>query len=365
VMVEPRQEPSKESGRYSTIGLAIAATLPVFCLLGHNLRLYNASMPARTVDQPDGFSPVELERLRVEHYNAMVVTQQEVHSDLRILRIVPDVGVPTFRAGQYMGLGLGNWERRVAEVDAEVLDELHRSRLSKRAYSVSCSILDDAGRVRRPDEFAYLEFYVALVRHAARRPPALTPRLFALKPGSRLFVESHAAGHYTLAPVKPDDDVFFFATGTGEAPHNAMIAELLTTGHRGRIVSAICVRRKIDAAYHTVHEDLVRRFTNYRYLVLTTREPENVDPAHPQYVGKQYFQDFVQSGRLESETQVLLNPQRVHVFLCGNPEMIGLNHHGESPLTPAPGSMLEVLVRRGFVPDQPHYPGNLHFERYW
>jgi ferredoxin--NADP+ reductase len=184
-------------------------------------------------------------------------------------------------------------------------------------------------------------------------------------PGSRLFVELHAAGHYTLATVKPDDDVFFFATGTGEAPHNAMIAELLSAGHRGRIVSAVCVRQKIDAAYRTIHDELVRRFPNYRYLVLTTREPVNLDPAHPHFVGKQYLQDTIRSGRLEIDTQVPLDPRRGQVFLCGSPAMIGIGQHHRSPHWPEPGSMLELLASQSFRPDEPQRPGNVHFERYW
>jgi ferredoxin--NADP+ reductase len=316
-------------------------------------------------DRPDRLPADAIERLRAEHYNATLQSLVELHSDLRIVRIVPDGGVIPFLPGQYLTLGLGNWEPRVADVDPEDLDELHRQRLSKRAYSVSCSILDDVGNLRRPSEFAYLEFYVALVRHAPKRPPALSPRLFALAPGTRLFVEPLAAGHYTLATVKPDDDVFFFATGTGEAPHNAMIAELLSAGHRGRIVSAVCVRQTIDAGYRAVHEELVRRFANYRYLVLTTREPENLDPAHPQYVGKQYLQDALRSGRLESETRVPLDPCRGQVFLCGSPAMIGIGQNHRSPQSPEPGSMLELLARRGFRADEPQRPGNVHFERYW
>ena len=316
-------------------------------------------------DRPDGLPADAIERLRAEHYNAAVQSLVELHRDLRIVRIVPDAGVVPFLPGQYVSVGLGNWEPRVAGVDPEDLDELHRQRLSKRAFSVSCSILDDAGTLRRPAEFPYLEFYAALVRHAPQRPPALSPRLFALVPGSRLFVEPHAAGDYTLVPVQPDDDVFFFATGTGEAPHNAMIAELLVAGHRGRIVSAICVRQKIDAGYRAVHEELMRRFPNYRYLVLTTREPENLDPAHPYYVGKQYLQDAIRTGRLERESQVPLDPHRGQVFLCGSPAMIGIGQHHTSPHSPEPGSMLELLASRGFQPDEPHRPGNVHFERYW
>lgn len=303
-------------------------------------------------------------RLRGEHYNAEVLGIVEVHADLRIIRIVPDAGPVAFLPGQYLSLALGNWEPRVAGVDEEHLDALYQQRLCKRAYSISCSVLDEAGVLRRPVEFPYLEFYVALMRHAVKRPPALTPRLFALQPGDRLFADPRAAGQFTLGSVEPESDLFFFATGTGEAPHNAMVAELLASGHRGRIVSAVSVRRAADAAYRAVHEELVRRHRNYRYLVITTREPENVDPSHPNHVGKQYLQDLVRSGRLERDAQVSLDPRQSHVFLCGSPDMIGVGHGG-APASPVAGSMLDLLTVRGFVPDAPHALGNVHFERYW
>jgi ferredoxin--NADP+ reductase len=322
-------------------------------------------MTATALPRADEPLPAEqVAALRARHYSATLASITQVHSDLAILRVVPDGGLMPFVAGQYVSLGLGNWEPRVAGVDPESLDAAQRQRLSKRAYSISCSLVDDAGTVRRVQDFPYLEFYVALVRHAARRPPALTPRLFALAPGSRLLVEPRAIGHYTLAGVPDEADIVFFATGTGEAPHNAMIAELLASGHRGRIASAVCVRERRDAAYEPVHRELARRYENYHYLVLTTREPENLYRTHPHYVGKQYLQDMVRSGQFERETQIPLDPAQVHVFLCGSPAMIGLGPQA-SPTAPLAGSMLELLQSSGFVPVSPGGPGNLHFERYW
>ena len=290
----------------------------------------------------------------------------EVHSDLRIIRVTPDAGVPSFEAGQFLTLGLGHWEPPVVGTDEEHLGEGQMERLVKRAYSISCSVLNGQGQLQRAQDCTYLEFYVALIRHGEKRPPALTPRLFALAPGARLFVSPHAAGHYTLTGIQPKDDLFFFATGTGEAPHNAMIAELLSGGHRGRIVSAVSVRLRRDAAYRAAHEELMRRFANYRYHVCTTREPENVDPSRPDYVGKRYLQDLVRSGELERVAGAQLHPAHAHVFLCGNPTMIGAarSHDSAAPIA-VPGSMLDLLLQRGFQIDEPKRPGNVHFERYW
>jgi ferredoxin/flavodoxin---NADP+ reductase len=146
-----------------------------------------------------------------------------------------------------------------------------------------------------------------------------------------------------------------------------MIAELLRRGHCGRILSAVCVRHRADLGYLDVHRELERRYPQYRYLRLTTREPENLDPSRPDYVGKQYLQDLLPSGQLEEVLGGLLDPHRTHVWLCGNPDMIGLPppaRPGEHPL-PVPGGMVDLLTSRGFRLDRPEARGNIHFEKYW
>ncbi|MEQ8787805.1 MAG: ferredoxin--NADP reductase [Pirellulaceae bacterium] len=309
----------------------------------------------------------QMERLRAAHYNATLIEVVEVHADLRILRVRPDGGMPTFRAGQFVSVGLGYWEPRVEGAQAEQLSEEQLFKVPRRAYSISCTMLDKSGVVVAPSCWPYLEFYVALVRQAARHAPVMSPRLFALRPGGRLFVETKAVGTFTLERVSPTDDVVLLATGTGEAPHNAMTAELLAANHRGAIVSVACVRRRRDLAYLPTHRKLEKMFENYHYQALTTREPENLDPDAPGYVGKQYLQDYVASGGLQRDTGLELQPDRSHAFLCGNPAMIGLpqKQPGSNVRRPAPGGMIDVLTRRGFRADLPQEPGNLHFERYW
>jgi ferredoxin--NADP+ reductase len=290
-----------------------------------------------------------------------------VHSELLILRVRPDGGRIEYAPGHYAVLGLGNWEPRVPGTQEEHLEPADVAKVVKRAYSICSPILDDAGRLVRPGEEDALEFYITLVRQATGRPPALTPRLFALANGSRLLIGKNVHGHYSLAGVKADDNVIFAATGTGEAPHNAMTAELLARGHRGRIVSVVCVRWRHDLAYLPVHRRLEQLYPPYRYVGLTTREPENLSPALPGYVGKRYVQDYFESGDIERETGIRLVPAHTHVYLCGNPQMIGVPHHTHDPgrRYPREKGMVEVLEGRGFHVDRPHEPGNIHFEKYW
>ena len=255
---------------------------------------------------------------------------------------------------------------RISDVQPEELDEAQQRKMVRRAYSFSSPILDEQGELVRPDTAGFVEFYIVLIRQGEERPPGLTPRLFALSRGDRLHLGKKVTGHYTLDPVGPNSNVLFVATGTGEAPHNAMLAELLANEHRGRIVTVTCVRKRHDLGYLGVYRELERRYENFRYLPLTTREPENLDPTLPNYRPKQHLQDYFASGNFEAEAQLALDPASCSVFLCGNPAMIGAPARGpRGAALPSPRGMVHLLEQRGFIIDQPGLPGNIHFEKYW
>jgi len=301
---------------------------------------------------------------RRKSYNATVVWLRRPHPDLMILRVRPDFPRPPHKPGQYSTLGLGYWEPRFPGCQEETLLLGDEAKLTRRAYSISCSVLGDTGQLEDIERTDWLEFYIVLVRDSEKdRAPALTPRLFMLREGDRLFVGEKITGHYTLDPVKPGDTVLFLATGTGEAPHNYMLWELLRRNHAGRIVSACCVRYRRDLAYLAIHQELMRRHPNYTFLDLTTREADTVQQ-------KVYIQDLITSGQLEERLGQPLDPARTHVYLCGNPKMIGVptkDRDSGQRIFPRPTGVIEILEYRGFQADQPQIKmkGNVHFEEYW
>ncbi len=300
----------------------------------------------------------EIAELRHKHYNATVAALNLPNEELMILRVRPDTEVSAHRPGQYSTLGLGHWEPRVAGCQEEIIKPGDDKKLIRRAYSISSSIVDESGNL--PDRVGqdWLEFYIVLVRHAEKAPPALTPRLFSLKAGDRVFLGEKIAGHYTLDPVQPTDNVIFLSTGTGEAPHNYMLWQLLHQKHQGKILAACCVRLKRDLGYLAIQEALTRRHANYTYLSLTTREVGNTGQ-------KVYIQDLITSGQLEERLGDSLDPARTHVYLCGNPKMIGAPNVDKS--FPQPPGVIEILSQRGFKMDQPNLKlkGNIHIEEYW
>lgn len=327
----------------------------------------------------------EVAQLRAKHYNARVVDVRRPAPGLLVITIAPDSGVTLFSAGQYTTLGLGEWEPGVEDHGPPDFDRLahpgangqpsaasganaptKEPKLIRRAYSISAPLVDAHGAFRPLTPTDPWEFYIALTRpeqDELEPHPRLTPKLFALAPGDRLLAGPKVVGKYTLERVSPDEDVIFCATGTGEAPHNAMISQLLATGHRGRIASVVCTRFREDLLYDARHRRLMELFPHYRYLTLTTRERENYDPEAPGYVGKVYVQDYWASGDLEEQLGWSIDAARTHVFLCGNPSMIG---DPDAAPTEATGrGMIQVLAERGFTLDKPRSPGNLHAEKYW
>ncbi len=325
---------------------------------------------SRATSQPTSDGPrqhsmtnTDIPKLREQNYNSTVATITQCNPDLMILRVQPDFAIPSHKPGQYTTLGLGYWEERVPDCQEETVDPASAERVIRRAYSLSNSILNDQDKLLdQPSE--WLEFYIVLVRDAQKEaPPALTPRLFSLKEGDRLHVGEKITGRFTLDPVKPEDTVIFLSTGTGEAPHNYMLWELLRNGHRGKLLSACCVRYLRDLGYRAVHDKLMQMHPNYTYVGLTTREKENVG-------NKIYLQDLITTGQLEEKIGVTLDANSTHVFLCGNPNMIGVpkvdRETGELTFPETTG-VIEILSKRGFQIDLPSKKivGNIHFEEYW
>ncbi len=329
------------------VGNAIAET----CF--PDLELAEPASPVRTRLRHTGV----IEELREEHYNAVITHFEPTHSDLWVLRVRPDHGDTSYLPGQYASLGLGFWEDRIDDAIDGGLDE-RWDKLIRRSYSISSRMLDEFGYLTDEGGLDELEFYIVLVAPTPDNVPALTPRLALKRPGDRIYLGPKVAGRYTLAAVQdPSSTVIFLSTGTGEAPHNAMIVELLRKGHTGPIVSAVTVRQWRDLGYLDKHRELESRYPNYRYVPLPTRESD---------VPKRYIQDLITEDVFGQELGIELDPGSTHVFLCGNPAMIGLPEEvdGEERFPDTVG-VVQLLTERGFTLDRRRSPGNVHYEEYW
>ena len=313
--------------------------------------------PERTAIERRSAHSGAVQELRDEHYNATITHFEPTHSDLWVLRVRPDHGDTAHQAGQYATLGLGYWEGRVDDAVDDNLDD-RWDKLIRRSYSISHPIFDEYGYLARRMESDELEFYIVLVAPTDENTPGLTPRLALMRPGDRIFLGAKVAGRYTLSSViDPQSTIVLLSTGTGEAPHNSMATELLQKGHVGPIVAAVTVRQWADLGYHEKHRELESRYSNYSYIPLPTREAD---------VPKRYLQDLVTNGEIEAAAGRSLDPRNTHVFLCGNPSMIGLPEEVDGQeVFPETVGVVQLLSERGFSLDRRNDPGNIHYEEYW
>ena len=357
--------PSRTAVTPAEVGLteAAAATKRVFFLDGVNVAEVAMAFPEVEItpvptlsERRRSFTTV-IDELRSEHYNATITHFEPTHSDLWVLRVKPDHGDVSHLPGQYASLGLGYWEERIDGAEDPGLDEKW-DKLIRRSYSISSQMFDEHGYLTGDLDSDQLEFYIVLVPPTPENVPGLTPRLACKRPGDRIYLGPKVAGRYTLAPVTdPGATLLFFSTGTGEAPHNAMVVELLRKGHHGPIVSAVSVRKWADLGYIEQHRTLESRYPNYRYIPMPTREADTP---------KRYLQDLISGGVLEHEHGLTLDPSSTHMFLCGNPAMIGLPEEVDGVARyPEVTGVVELLAAKGFTLDHRKTRGNIHFEEYW
>jgi ferredoxin/flavodoxin---NADP+ reductase len=264
-------------------------------------------------------------------YNATVIAREEINPLLVILRVQPDGPLFTFRPGQFAVLGLLGGEPRVPEA---MPDEpaAPPDKIIRRAYSLASSSLEQG----------YAEFYITLVSSGA-----LTPRLFALRPGARVFMSPKATGVFTPDRVAADKALLLIATGTGLAPYMSMLRTLLVADDKRRFVVLHGARCSWDLGYRAELESLARIRPNFTYIPSITR-PES-DPAFRGVTGR--IQNLVATGVVEKTAGLNLDPAAMDVFLCGNPDMIS--------------AVKAILLERGFVPDHGKQIGTIHVEEYW
>ena len=136
-------------------------------------------------------------------YNATVVGKILLTPDIMTLRVDTDEPRDKFSAGQYTLLGLYGKEARSAN-SSEEADPVEPDKLLQRPYSIASAT----------EQTKQFEFYISQVKSGQ-----LTPRLFNLNPGDRLFVSKRIVGVFKLADTPENQDIVMIATGTGLAPY--------------------------------------------------------------------------------------------------------------------------------------------------
>ncbi|MGB0767239.1 MAG: ferredoxin--NADP reductase [Phycisphaeraceae bacterium] len=276
-------------------------------------------------------------------FNAKLVDKHLFHDTLGIFRIAYERGEPSdFEPGQFANLALMPTPEAIeaqakaeAQGDAPKRRRPGRVKLVRRAYSIASP----------PSEKRWLEFYIVAVDEGA-----LTPRVFDLAIGDRLFMDTKIKGHFTLKDVPDGKTLVAVATGTGLAPFLSMYKQYKDApGRFEKFVFIHGVRVEEDLGYRDELEQIASEDPRVVYLPAVSRAPD--DSPYPGYRGR--VTGLFSDGTYASVTGSPLNPDTDHVFLCGNPAMIDQLE-------------AELVVRDGFTVKSPRQKdGNLHFERYW
>lgn len=265
--------------------------------------------------------------------NATLIQRIDVTPRLAIFHVRPDEAFH-FESGQFTVLGLPHAALRVPDADPHPVDPAKADRLIRRAYSISSG----------SNQKEFVEFYITLVGSGQ-----LTPRLFHLKQGDRLFMGLKATGVFTLDQVPAGKNLLLVGTGTGLAPYMSMVRTLsLGEGCPARPMAVLHgARYSWDLGYRDELESLSQVCSGFTYLPVVSRP----DDDHSWNGMRGRLNELLESSELTTRIGFDLDPKTCHIFLCGNPGMV------EEAIVTLQGRSFDLGSRKE--------PGNLHVEKYW
>lgn len=257
--------------------------------------------------------------MKITAPNAQIVARHDWTDGLATFTIRP-IGweLPDFVPGQFTNLALPEGD----EWDEE-------GRAIKRAYSIAS-----------PPGRAGMDFFVRRVDEGE-----LTPKLFALGPGDAIFLDQKIAGHFTLQSAQDAEELLLVGTGTGVAPYRSMLMMEGLVERFGRVVMMYSDRYAKDLGHVDEFRAMEAQGERFRFLPTVTREEGPWDGLRGR------VQQHLKPDAYEELTGKPLTPDRVQVFLCGNPAMIK--------------DVQETLEGIGFAKHKKREPGQLHMEKYW
>lgn len=265
--------------------------------------------------------------------NSVLAQKVEVAPGLIILRIVPDGWeLPEFIPGQYTVIGLPGSAPRYMYSEPEPTAP-REDKLVRRAYSIASS----------SKEKQYIEFYVRLVTTGA-----LTPRLFAMNNGDKLWMSAKTKGMFTIGEVPQDQNIILFATGTGVAPYMSMLRSSVISQEKRKYAVVHSALNSWDLGYRSELVTIERLCPNFKYVPLIS-EPEK-EPI-PWGGRSGFVQQLWQEKVVQDIWGHEITPENTRIFLCGHPEMIR--------------EMLLLLEKSGFKEHTSLEPGSIHMEKYW
>ena len=267
----------------------------------------------------------------MEELNAIVQQVVQVSPIMKVFRIAP-LGweLPDFKPGQFVAIGLAPTSEKCAEATEEPV-EPDQEKLIKRAYSIASSNLSKD----------YVEFYITLVHSGA-----LTPRLFNLNIGDKIWLGNKFVGMFTLDQVAEDQNIVLIGTGTGVAPYMSML-RTDALHRKGNILVIHGASNSWDLGYSSELNLLQSLSPKFRYIPTITIPEREFTP----WSGRtEFIQEIWEDGTVEKLWGFKPTAENTHVFLCGNPRMVA--------------GMIECLEKEGFKEHTRKEVGQVHAEKF-
>lgn len=233
-------------------------------------------------------------------YNAVVTAKILMTPDLMTLRIKADEAKNEFVAGQYTTLGLFGSESRSVNSMVEIKESIPE-KIIKRPYSIASANHDTNN----------FEFYISQIKSGQ-----LTPRLFNLSLGDRLWVGSRIVGVFKLSETPVDNNIVMIATGTGLAPYISFLRSHMKDHQNTKLVIIHGAAYPWDLGYFSELEFLQNTFPNFFYLPTLLEADESWSGLRGS------IETHLEEKLIENKTGIEINPDKTHFFLCGNPKMV-------------------------------------------
>jgi ferredoxin--NADP+ reductase len=260
--------------------------------------------------------------------NATLESRRDLDDRHTLFTVRPDHPL-AFAPGQWTELGL---PRREGHRPGPEGGEFEVGGVVRRAYTI----------IGRPGEPTFRAFFNRV------EGGQLTPWLWRLAPGERLYANPEAKGHFTFEGLRGGRDLLLVGGGTGIAPFASLLAAHAGSGRYRRAALLHSARVRTLLAFEEELRTTAEADPALRYLPSLTREPagNGWQGLRGRLPGL-----FEEREEIEARVGFPLDPASTEVYLCGSTGLIQ--------------GVEDRLMAWGFQPRWLDPSGTIHTEIYY